>query len=139
MKQVLIFIFLLVGSSFLAQDSWVKINEEKGVEIYINQAECVPSHGFKQRNFLLQLINKNNFDVDVQFYIEKWNKEGCKNCQTQSNEFSVQLNLKSNETIIGQCFDPLLSFFKEFDDASYNGRPYLPLTEIKIKNIQVQD
>ena len=139
MKQALIFIFLLFSSSFLAQESWVKKNEEKGVEIYIKQAKCIPSHGFKQRNFLLQLINKNNFDVDVQFYIEKWNKEGCKNCQTQSNEFRVQLNLKSNETIVGQCFDPLLSFFKEFDDASYNGRPYLPLTEIKIKNIQVQD
>ena len=138
MKQALILIFLFVGSSFLAQESWVKKNEKKGVEIYIKQAECIPSHGFKERNFLIQLRNNNNYEVRVQFFIEKWNKEGCLNCKSQSNEFQVELYIKSNESVVGQCFHPLLSFFKEFNDASYNGRPYLPLTEIKIKNIQVQ-
>ena len=138
MKQALILIFLFVGSSFLAQESWVKKNEKKGVEIYIKQAECIPSHGFKERNFLIQLRNNNNYEVGVQFFIEKWNKEGCLNCKSQSNEFKVELNIKSNESVVGQCFHPSLSFFKEFNDSSYNGRPYLPLTEIKIKNIQVQ-
>ena len=139
MKQALVLIFLFVGSSFLAQESWVKKNEEKGVEIYIKQAECIPPHGFKERNFLIQLRNNNNYEVEVQFFIEKWNKEGCLNCKSQSNEFKLELNIKSNESLVGQCFHPLLSFFKEFNDASYNGRPYLPLTEIKIKNIQVKD
>ena len=138
MKQALVLIFLFVGSSFLAQESWVKKNEKKGVEIYIKQAECIPSHGFKERNFLIQLRNNNNYEVGVQFFIEKWNKEGCLNCKSQSNEFKVELNIKSNESVVGQCFHPSLSFFKEFNDASYNGRAYLPLTEIKIKNIQVQ-
>jgi len=138
MKQALILIFLFVGSSFLAQESWVKKNEKKGVEIYIKQAECIPSHGFKERNFLIQLRNNNNYEVGVQFFIEKWNKEGCLNCKSQSNEFKVELNIKSNESVVGQCFHPSLSFFKEFNDSSYNGRPYLPLTEIKIKNIQVK-
>ena len=138
MKQALILIFLFVGSSFLAQESWVKKNEKKGVEIYIKQAECIPSHGFKERNFLIQLRNNNNYEVGVQFFIEKWNKEGCLNCKSQSNEFKVELNIKSNESVVGQCFHPSLSFFKEFNDSSYNGRPYLPLIEIKIKNIQVK-
>ena len=139
MKHTLVLIFLFVCSSFLTQESWVKKNEEKGVEIYIKQAECVPSHGFKENNFLIQLKNNNNYEVGVQFFIEKWNKEGCLNCKSQSNEFKINLNLKSKESIVGQCFHPLLSLFKEFNDASYNGRPYLPLTEIKIKNIQVKD
>ena len=138
MKQALILIFLFVSSSFLAQEIWVKKYEEKGVEIYFKQAECIPPHGFKESNFLIQLRNNNNYEVGVQFFIEKWNKEGCLNCKSQSNEFKLNLNLKSKESIVGQCFHPLLSFFKEFNDASYNGRPYLPLTEIKIKNIQVQ-
>ena len=118
MKQALILIFLFVGSSFLAQESWVKKNEKKGVEIYIKQAECIPSHGFKERNFLIQLRNNNNYEVEVQFFIEKWNKEGCLNCKSQSNEFKLELNIKSNESLVGQCFHPLLSFFKEFNDAS---------------------
>ena len=139
MKQALVLIFLFVGSSFLAQESWVKKNEEKGVEIYIKQAECIPPHGFKERNFLIQLRNNNNYEVEVQFFIEKWNKEGCLNCKSQSNEFKLELNIKSNESLVGQCFHPLLSFFKEFNDVSYNGRPYLPLTEIRITNIQVKD
>ena len=139
MKHVLILIFLFFGSSFLAQESWVKKNEEKGVEIHIKQAECIPSHGFKEINFLIQLRNKNNYEVGVQFFIEKWNKEGCLNCKSQSNEFKVELNLKSNESIVGQCSDPLLSVFKEFNDVNYNGRPYFPLTQIKIKNIQVKN
>ena len=70
MKQALVLIFLFVGSSFLAQESWVKKNEKKGVEIYIKQAECIPSHGFKERNFLIQLRNNNNYEVVVQFFIE---------------------------------------------------------------------
>ena len=139
MKHTLVLIFLFVCSSFLTQESWVKKNEEKGVEIYIKQAECVPSHGFKENNFLIQLKNNNNYEVEVQFFIEKWNKEGCLNCKSQSNEFKVELNIKSNESVVGQCFHPLLSFFKEFNDVSYNGRPYLPLTEIRITNIQVKD
>ena len=139
MKHTLVLIFLFVCSSFLTQESWVKKNEEKGVEIYIKQAECVPSHGFKENNFLIQLKNNNNYEVGIQFFIEKWNKEGCLNCKSQSNEFKVELNIKSNESLVGQCFHPLLSFFKEFNDVSYNGRPYLPLTEIRITNIQVKD
>ena len=139
MKHTLVLIFLFVCSSFLTQESWVKKNEEKGVEIYIKQAECVPSHGFKENNFLIQLRNNNNFEVGIQFFIEKWNKEGCQNCSSLSDEFKVQLNLKSNESLVGQCFHPLLSFFKEFNDVTYNGRPYLPLTEIRITNIQVKD
>ena len=139
MKHTLVLIYLFVCSSFLTQESWVKKNEEKGVEIYIKQAECVPSHGFKENNFLIQLKNNNNYEVGIQFFIEKWNKVGCLNCKSQSNEFKVELNIKSNESLVGQCFHPLLSFFKEFNDASYNGRPYLPLTEIRITNIQVKD
>lgn len=139
MKHTLVLIYLFVCSSFFTQESWVKKNEEKGVEIYIKQAECVPSHGFKENNFLIQLKNNNNYEVGVHFFIEKWNKEGCLNCKSQSNEFKVELNIKSNESLVGQCFHPLLSFFKEFNDVSYNGRPYLPLTEIRITNIQVKD
>ena len=97
MKHTLVLIFLFVCSSFLTQESWVKKNEEKGVEIYIKQTECVPSHGFKKNNFLIQLKNNNNYEVGVQFFIEKWNKEGCQNCSSLSDEFKVQLNLKSNE------------------------------------------
>ena len=68
MKHTLVLIYLFVCSSFFTQESWVKKNEEKGVEIYIKQAECVPSHGFKENNFLIQLKNNNNFEVSTVFY-----------------------------------------------------------------------
>ena len=41
----------------------------------------------KKEIFLIQLRNNNNYEVGVQFFIEKWNKEGCLNCKSQSNEF----------------------------------------------------
>ena len=52
--------------------------------------------------------------------------------------FEVELYIKSNESVVGQCFHPLLSFLKNLMMLAIMGDLTYPLTEIKIKNIQVQ-
>ena len=114
-----------------------QIYTDELVQISSQKVDCVDaSKGTAKQYVVLTVWNKQEIPINVSFKKETWFDNKCSNCNSESPEYRVNLNLDANSAVRGSCAtdNRELRIFSKMLELK-NVRE---LTHYELKNIEVE-
>lgn len=123
-----------VFSNISAQSEWQLHSEKNNVFIKTQKAACNDvANGIHKELILLKFENTNAYAVNVSFRKELWYNGKCLNCDNISEEHIINVSLKANEVLEGNCKSgKQLSIFSKMLNLKKS-----ELTRFELKDISV--
>jgi hypothetical protein len=145
-RLIFIFLFAFIFSSFTDQNpkkrssEWQTLYSTTQLEIKYRYAECkLPSMGMHNENVYLQVVNKTNERIKVEWNVEYWYNEKCNGCNSVDNENYKSIVIKPNETLEGscseQCSKELVLFSKMLNSEAKSVLTDFNLRDLKVTTI----
>ena len=105
---LLVFASLSYASSSFSQQtsnpSEQVLFESDLASIYTKYVECVDeANGISKAYLLINAQNKSNSPISVSFKKEIWFDGNCVSCDSESDEYRINIQLASGETKTGSC------------------------------------
>lgn len=137
---------ILLSSSFstgepkIRSGSWQSLYSNEQIEVKYRYAECkLPSMGLHNENVYLQVINKTNERIQVEWNVEYWYNGKCNGCTPGKTENYKIVVLKPNETLEGscseQCSKELVLFSKMLNYEAKSVLTDFNLRDLKVTSI----
>jgi len=107
----ILFASTMLNCSFITNDehkvrstSWQTLKEDDKIEIRYRYSDCdLPSNGTHNENVYLQITNKTNQKIQLEWNTEYWYNDKCIGCEKENMENHKTLLLKPNQTLEGSC------------------------------------
>lgn len=132
---------LLILTSFVCFSQTKNQNSRyfsnQGVEINIYEEDCIkPQKGTEIQYLFIEVINKNNYNVEVSFDREIWYDGKCQSCNANSKEYHSKILLEAYQSNRANCnnINKDLSIFSKM----LNLKKVRKLTKYELKNITVE-
>lgn len=138
---LLISIFFGFGFFSMAQEDWIMLKDQDGIEISYQHRNCDPEMGFDQERVILKVVNKTNVTKLLDWDIHLWYDEVCRTCKLESSEYHKTISLAPLENKEGDCSvysNSDFRLFVQFTDENYKGRKQV-LTHFELANFTVID
>lgn len=150
MKNVFIVLLIVLTNIFVSQaltipgqSVWETYFEDEKIKIEYKLLNCEYTDFFNQEFVILQITNKSNNKISVEWQEQYWYDNICNNCEQESNEFRKKTIVNANETVIGQCnFHSNLKIFSKFTEKLEDMpgvEKIVVLTKFELKNITTKD
>jgi uncharacterized protein YcfL len=132
---------LLIITSFndydLKNTEWQLLQSNQYVEINYRYGDCeLLSQGIYNENVYLQIINKVERKISVEWITEYWYNNKCIGCENNGLENHKTIILEAKQTVEGVCSeenDPNLKIFSK----ALKGQTTSKLSKFYLKNVQV--
>ena len=138
MNKTLTFLLVFVTALAFGQNKEkIKLFEQKDVIINIIQEDCInPKKGTEKEYYFIEIINNNSASVNVSFKKEIWYNNVCQSCDSESDEYKVNITVAANSSVIGDCNsdNKSLSIFSKM----LNLDKVRKLSKYELKNINVE-
>tara|TARA_R110001592_G_scaffold88409_1_gene260385 strand:- start:278 stop:703 length:426 start_codon:yes stop_codon:yes gene_type:complete len=138
MNKTLTFLLICLTTFTFGQNTEkIKHFEQKNVTINIIQKDCINKQkGIEKQYYFIEIINNNPSSVNISFKKEVWYNNVCQSCNSQSNEYKVNITVAANSSVIGDCNsdNKSLSIFSKM----LNLDKVRKLSKYELKNINVE-
>jgi uncharacterized protein YcfL len=135
---------ILLNCSFVTTDehkikssSWQSLKSDNDIEIKYRYADCdLPSYGTHNENVYLQITNKTDKKIQLEWNVEYWYNNKCSGCESGNLENHKIIKLNPHETIQGSCSekcDPSLLIFSKMLNTGTKSE----LTDFNLRDIKV--
>ncbi|MBL1279366.1 MAG: hypothetical protein COA33_003800 [Fluviicola sp.] len=111
---------LLTKTNFSTE--WATYIENENIKVEYKHIDCKPTSGYDFESVLLQITNKTNQTIELNWVIDLYYNGECKTCDYPI-EYSRSVSLSPNSTITGDCdrqSDRALNLFSRFNDVNYS-------------------
>ena len=139
MSKLLTFLFLLASIVSFSQTKNQNSSyfSSEGIEINISKNNCIkPEKGTEIQYLFIEVINNNDYDVDVSFDKEVWYDDKCQTCNSNTKEYHSSILIKASQRVSANCEDnnKELSIFSKMLNLSKVRK----LTKYELKNITIE-
>tara|TARA_B100000902_G_scaffold97111_1_gene99725 strand:+ start:434 stop:886 length:453 start_codon:yes stop_codon:yes gene_type:complete len=147
-EKILTLTIILALSALQAISS----TENKNFEVYFENdkikieyklVNCEYADFFNQEFVIIQVTNKLNKKISVEWMEERWYDDNCNNCEQEDDEYRKKTIIDANETVLGECnFHSNLKIFSKFTDKLKDMpgvKKITTLTKFELKNITIKD
>ncbi|MBK7128568.1 MAG: hypothetical protein IPM74_01120 [Crocinitomicaceae bacterium] len=137
MKTIFFSLFALLIStiSFSQEDNWILYKSVDGVNVYYKQTDCVTNDAPSQVAYIIKIENTLSVNISVEWDLAVWYNNQKQTEDIADGEEHYTIQVKSSETIEGDCTVPYgaLYIFKDF--ITYVSPT--KLTRFEFENIKV--
>lgn len=139
MKSFFFLIFFIIAIRSFSQSAIEKnqIYSSDGIEINLKKVDCIDkAKGIEKQILYFEMINSNNYPVNISFKRELWYNNICDACISNSSEYFINQNIQSSSSIQGGCTSkiPSLNIFVKMLNLD-NVRQ---LTNYECKDIKIE-
>jgi uncharacterized protein YcfL len=136
---------ILLSSSFTINDNepkkrsadWQLFYSNAQIDVRYRYSECNLANGSNNENVYLQIINKTENPINVEWNTEYWYNGKCNGCESGNMENHKSVSLKPMETKEGTCSENCENPLKIFSKMLGSGTRS-ELTDFNLKNIEIK-
>ncbi len=138
MKKVLVVFLVFLNLASIAQNEGkIEYFAGKGVRINVIPEDCVnPSKGTAKQYLFIEIINTTSSELKVSLDKEIWYNNKCQTCNSNSQEYKIEVTLLGNSSLRGSCEskNKTLRIFSKM----LNLDKVRKLSKYELKNIKVE-
>lgn len=138
MQKVLLLIFVCIYSiSFAQNGNKIEYFSNGDVTINVIPKDCVnPSKGTAKQYLFIEIINTTSSELKISLDKEIWYNNKCHTCNSNSQEYKIEVILPANSAIEGNC-DSKNKTLRIFSKM-LNLEKVRKLSKYELKNIKVE-
>tara|TARA_B110000196_G_C20989351_1_gene587393 strand:+ start:407 stop:841 length:435 start_codon:yes stop_codon:yes gene_type:complete len=144
MKRILpaIFIFFTLNAFAQNANDWTTYSENDTVKIQWKYKNCIYSDHFDSEYVILEITNKINKELTIDWQGQLWYDDKCINCETVNEENRKQIIIPAASVTEGKCITNnslrIFSKFTENLDKMPGVNKITALTKFELTNIKIK-